>query len=169
MLLSRKMTPIQRGSKRMQQLRQVFSMTWFFFFQWHWFLFYWVEVIFKVKWHQDHRFWLKCFDSRAIFVRQCHFQNLLLRQPLEAARNFHQSAFHRISCVDKHTTITTLRNELNASISSIVVFVFKVNVVMCLSTQLILWNAIWWKFIAAQAWLQVPKQHILKTTLPHKK
>ena len=27
---------------------------------------------------------------------------------LKAARNFHQTAFHRISCVDKCTTITTL-------------------------------------------------------------
>ena len=51
---------------------------------------------------------------------------------LEAARNFRQTAFHRISCVDNHSK---LRNELNARIAFIVS-------VMRLSIQPILWNAI---------------------------
>ena len=45
----------------------------------------------------------------------------------QAARNFRQTTFHKISCIDKRMTITTLHNSLNSSI-------LLIDSVMCLST-----------------------------------
>ena len=47
--------------------------------------------------------------------------------------------------------IAMLPNELNTFLSFIVVFIFKARAVLHLSTQLILWNAVWWNFLAASS------------------
>ena len=39
------------------------------------------KIHFPTKWHLDHQFWVRCLDPRAILVRQCHFQNLVLFRP----------------------------------------------------------------------------------------
>ena len=36
------------------------------------------KILFPARWHQDHQFWWRCFDSMAVFLRQCNFQNLPL-------------------------------------------------------------------------------------------
>ena len=39
------------------------------------------KIHFPTKWHHDHEFWVRCLDTSAILVRQCHFQNLVLFRP----------------------------------------------------------------------------------------
>ena len=39
------------------------------------------NVLSQVIWHQVHQVWIRRFDSRAIFLRKCHFQNVLLPPP----------------------------------------------------------------------------------------
>ena len=36
------------------------------------------NIRFQIIWHQVHQVWIMRFDYRAIFLRQCHFQNVLL-------------------------------------------------------------------------------------------
>ena len=67
---------IQGGPKRMQRLWSVISTT--FLIECHWCLLYWIFFYIQVIWHQV---WIRRFDSRAIFLRQCHFQNVLLSPP----------------------------------------------------------------------------------------
>ena len=45
------------------------------------FLLYWIEYSFPSIWHQVQPVWIRRFDSRAIFMRQSHFQNVLLPPP----------------------------------------------------------------------------------------
>ena len=114
--------------------------------------------------------WISRFDSRAIFLRQCHFQNVLFFLPqagLKQQEFLHLTASH---CVHKsiialtlkrkttwmkpthyYTTLwhyhrdstTKLRNECLGFIH--VVFLFKVRAIMLLWTQLIQWYAVTWK------------------------
>ena len=63
---------IPGGPKRMQRFWSVISTT--FLIEFHWFLLYWIEYYFQVIWHQVHKVWIRRFDSRAIILRQCHFQ-----------------------------------------------------------------------------------------------
>ena len=62
------------------------------------------HILFQVIWHQVHQVWIRRFDSSAIFLRQCHFQNVLLFPPqagLKQREFFNLTASHWISCVDK--------------------------------------------------------------------
>ena len=79
---------------------------------------------------------------------------------------FGEMAPRSSTCVDKCMTITTLPlcNELNAPIF-IFVFVFKVRAFMHLTRQLILWNAIWWKFLAASSMASVAKEANLRNDI----
>ena len=49
------------------------------------------RILFPAKWHQDHSFWGKRFDSMAVFLRQCHFQTLPL---LSQSHNWRTENFH---------------------------------------------------------------------------
>ena len=60
----------------MQRFWSVISTT--FLIEYHWFLLYWIEYLLQVIWHQVHIDWIRRFDSRAIILWQCHFQNVPL-------------------------------------------------------------------------------------------
>ena len=102
-------TPIQGGPKRMQRLWSVISTT--FLIESHWFLLYWIEYSFPSNLTLSSSSMDNAFDSRAIFLRQCHFQNVLLPPPppptrrLEAVGIFHMTASH---CVDKSIILPSL-------------------------------------------------------------
>ena len=74
---------IQGGPKRIQRFWSEISMT--FVIEYHWFCCIGYNILFQVIWHQVHQVWIKRFDSRAIFLRQCHFQNVLLLRPAKQA------------------------------------------------------------------------------------
>ena len=98
---------IQGGPKRMQRLWYVLSTT--FLIECHWFLLYWIEYSFPSNWHQVHQVWIRRFDSRAIFLRQCRFQNVLLFPPQAGLKQrdfFNLTASH---CVDKSIIALTLK------------------------------------------------------------
>ena len=55
------------------------------------------NILFQVIWYQVHQVWIRRFDSRAIFLRQCHFQNVLLfprKQAWNSWNLFHLTASH---------------------------------------------------------------------------
>ena len=75
--LYRRIIGIQGGPKRMQRFWSVISTT--FLIECHWCLLYWIEYSFPSNLTPSlSRLWIRRFDSRAIFPRQCHFQNVLL-------------------------------------------------------------------------------------------
>ena len=107
------------------------------------------NILSQVIWHQVHQVWIRRFDSRAIFLRQCRFQNVLLFPPqsgLKQREFFHLTASHWISCVDKSIIALTLKRKTTwmkprhslrnfAALS-------KVRAIMLFSTQ---WDAVRWK------------------------
>ena len=71
---------IRGGPKRMQRFWSVISTR--FLIEYHlFFCCIGYSIIFQVIWHQVHQVWVRRFDSRANFRRQCHFQNVLLFPP----------------------------------------------------------------------------------------
>ena len=66
-----------------------------------------LKVIF---WHQVHHVCIRRFDSRAIFLRQCHFQKcyFFAESSLEAEEIFCLTASHGTSCVDNAKLLSSL-------------------------------------------------------------
>ena len=116
---------------------------------------------------------IRRFDSSAIFVLRFATLAPEVKLELEAGRYFCQKAFHRIrhSCFDERFLVMfsfalktkTTMNETGA-------FNLSRNVVisMCLSMQLILWNAVWRKFLAASSMTLGTNVVNIETKLPHK-
>ena len=142
-------TIIRGGPKRMQRFWSVISTT--LLIEYRWFLLYWIEYSFPSNLTPSSSSMDRAFDSRAIFLRHCHFQNVLLFPPQAGLKQLEFSA-------------TKLRNECLAFIH--IVFLFKVRAIMLLFCQHSSW--FWNKFQLLQACLRgksgtFSKWHCLRT------
>ena len=92
----------------------------------------------------------KDFRFQGYFCEAMSFLRFVTLAPdvtLEAATNIRQTAFHRISYADKHTISLALKTNTAMNERRAFNSLRNVVIIMVLSIQPILWNAVWRKFL----------------------
>ena len=64
------------------------------------------KILFPARWHQDRKFWWSRFDFVAVFLRQCHFQDLpfyyLKSRSITSAKSFRPGSRVRLRALEAH-------------------------------------------------------------------